>query len=822
MPFLLLAIAWAQDTPLQLDDRVWLTDADSRFEADGITLDLGPGYLFRVDLDDAPAGVVFVGDGDVTFAVDATADRLRLLAHHLDEGGRLDDLLPLRDEGTWAQAVDTALLVGPGTVALLDGLEEVVQRDRAVGTVDDDGIFQVVVTGTRLGEARRRARQAVHERREALLDVQLDPVGAVRLERIEPAGRTLVDVHTPSSWAHTVPGGRSGPRTQWLTWVADPTGFVHDGYRTQVVSTALAGDPEGGRAARLAGRRHEGRTAGVHFERAVANVVFTPAANVDLDVDVTISLTLASDRPSVLLPLWLPNPPQEAPEGTLIHGDRFVIARVEQEGLPLERVDADGFGRAPGPDWVGAVYRLHRAVDPEEGGRVRVETHDRIGLYHQIDTGSMLHDYRLRQGERPCPLGVAVVCRGGAVACGCDDAPGAAPTVELGVATVPRRVLPHRPGQTARYAAQVRAGVQDKRLDVVMTGAAPLDRDRDRWWATDSTDDIVVAVGDWTTTALPGTATQPMIRLHTRGPADPDLARTLRGMVHFFDPAMPPFPQGRLALAQGIARVSMPPGNADLGAIARPRAEAYPGLVHLRPVEEFRLSMGNGTAGTLAAEYPHEVARDVAQAVAYQWWSGVDVALDDAWMREVMPRVFRDLYIEHVEKPKVTERWALRRAEQLATVTPGHRPLDDAPGDEARLEELAWLFTGLVRARVGEHDLLEGLHDALVEPGPLTTDRLRHHLEATSGDDLDDVFDLWLAGLRPTLDVRLAASPEGTHLTAVSDLPFGTFLLPVEVGGTMRFLEVVDGHAEHVLDAPPRRVRIDPEGWLPVRTRTRG
>jgi len=808
----LVAVALASPD-LVLDEPAWLTDDASVWDADGVEVQLPRGFLFRVLADDQPAGVVFVGEGRAEVAVPDDADRLRL-ASLLHEETPGDALKPLLDDGRWAMSVDQVLVVDPEAPRLLADLEQVVTEGRAVGYEDADGVFQVVVTGVRLQAARRAARQALHERREALAELDLDPLAAARLEGLEPAGRAVVDLHVPRNFADAVPGGRPGPRTHWLSWVEDPTGVVHDAHAAQLLASAQAGDPEAPRAVRLAGRRHAETPTAVQLERAVSNVVFTPDGGRGLNLDVETRLTVRSDRDTTLLPLSFPNPQPPEAEGAYTAADSFAVVDVRHEGLPAVETGLR-FGAVAEPGWVGGVYQLREPLIAGEPAVITVKTHDLIALDQRRDTTGMLEDLLVDRGGQPCFRGGPYICSDGQVRCLCkeDPKPRPPPTVELGIATEPQRVLPRRPGQTAPYPAELRVGVADPKLNVAVSGGEPLPRARDRWWATVARDDAVVAVGDWKVHEVAGRGRMPDIGLLSRGPRQGS-DRFVRGVLHFLDPALPDAPWSRLTVVHGPARVSLP--FRDLQQISRPTAEGPPGMVVVRPIEAMALVQGDGSTGTLRAEFPHGLQRDMAHAVAAQWWQGHDVGRSDRWIVEAMPRVYRDLYLAHGTDDAVVERWAVRRRETLASLPAGPWTLDAAADDPARLEQLAWLFTGLVRARIGEPALLRGLDTLLQQPGPLTTDALRTALEDSSGRDLSDVFDYWLAGVSPEVEVTLHDDGPRTRVEVHTDLPFGHFQLPVQARGRTYWVPVRQGSGQLTVDARRKAVEIDPEGWLPA------
>jgi hypothetical protein len=178
-----------------------------------------------------------------------------------------------------------------------------------------------------------------------------------------------------------------------------------------------------------------------------------------------------------------------------------------------------------------------------------------------------------------------------------------------------------------------------------------------------------------------------------------------------------------------------------------------------------------------------------------------------------MPRLYGELFLDHAYSEKVIRMWR-------------ERPRD-AEGDdtleEREAQRVAGLFHGLVRARVGEQGLLRGLH-AFLRRGGRTTAELQQALEDVTGDDLSDVFDVWLDGRHaPELTASWHLVGDEVAVDLHTDLPFGTVRVPVaiESGGRteVHWVGLQDGHGRAVLPLRGRLkdVAIDPEGWVPFR-----
>jgi aminopeptidase N len=111
---------------------------------------------------------------------------------------------------------------------------------------------------------------------------------------------------------------------------------------------------------------------------------------------------------------------------------------------------------------------------------------------------------------------------------------------------------------------------------------------------------------------------------------------------------------------------------------------------------------------------------------------------------------------------------------------------------------------------------------------PLTAERLQAYLEAASGKDLDDFFDFWIhQGRVPALSLSWSSSGSAVQGAVESDVPFGTFDVPVHVrtkeSTSVVWVTVVDGKGTFSVSAPPGdglKVDLDPEGYVLARQRS--
>lgn len=105
-----------------------------------------------------------------------------------------------------------------------------------------------------------------------------------------------------------------------------------------------------------------------------------------------------------------------------------------------------------------------------------------------------------------------------------------------------------------------------------------------------------------------------------------------------------------------------------------------------------------------------------------------------------------------------------------------------------------------------------------------TTEDLLRAFELTSGQDLDPFFDFWVFGGFVPREVRLAWDWSGGRFTGrvTTDVPFGTFDVPIVVDGVEHLVVVTDGAGEVVADTAtePLKVELDPGFRILTRDRT--
>ena len=791
---MLLLLATAMAGTLTLSDTVWFAEEELVLERPGHRVAMPSGFLFGVEADGQPVGVVFVGNGEAHTEV-GPDDAMRL-GNQLVLGGEapLERMRDVVDRGVFEEPVDTVLVLGLDAPSVTDGLREVEVDGGVVGTTDDHGVFQVVVTDQRLGASRRKASQRLHDRQESLAELGLDPHDAVRMDRWEDRDRWVVDARGSTHFHPAIPSAVDGRGSRWTTWIEDPTGAVAEGHKAVWlahgrVPGATWDTEDVALTARLAGQLAEPE--GAQLRRLKANVAGRPhhsGLHADLSVESLASYEV--DDRTRLLHLHVPCHEVETRYAQMHVQRSCGLDRATFDGLDLTYVGR-GFGvRSRGNE--GGVYLLPRRVTGAEEVVLRVVHHDRLALGVTVFGA----EEAMRRERRNSGLAPAV---GGL--------PGLLP---LGATSEAADVLPFAKRTNEPVRVELRAGLPEGRYQLSISGEVDhaLEKGRDTWAVVEQPGRPHVVIGDFDgEESFGGQRGMPAVRVLARDPyVDADLHVLARATTHFFLDALPPFPHGELEIVQGASSLSWEFGEERL---PRPQVESAPGQLLVKGVH------AAGNAGRiLRSRWPHNLEVEMAEGVAAQWWQPVDrpYALDDAWIGRAMPRLYAELFLDHAYKDKVLRMWR---------EIPRDGDGDHDPA-ERQAQRIAGLFHGLVRARVGEEGLLRGLYAFLRRDGR-TTAELQLALEQVTGEDLADVFDLWLhTELRPELTASWQLDGEALLVQLHSDLPFGAFRVPIELhtrrGSAVHWVEVADGvgRAHLPLDGRLVEVRVDPQGLVPL------
>jgi len=797
-----LLLASAMAGTLTLTDTAWFAEDDLFLERRGHRVELPSGFLFGVEADGEPVGVVFVGSGRTH--TELSLDEAERIGNHLVLAGdaSVERMREVVDHGRITEDVDTVLLLGLDAAVVTHGLREVAVDGGVVGSYDAEGVFQVVVTGHRLGASRRRAKERLHDRQEALALHGLDPHDAIRMDRLEDRDRWVIDAHGETPFDGVVRDAVGSPSSRWTTWIEDPTGAVEEGHHAVWLAHVLvpedAHEPAdvGLRPAlgRLAGV--EGEPVGSRLQRLRSNVATQPHhSGLYTDVNVESMAIYTSSDDARLVHLRVPCHELEPRYEQVAVGRSCGLDQVTVDDRPIQYIGR-GFGRLNHLD-EGGVYLLPEPIGADETMVVKVGHHDRLAMGDTV-LGPEETKRRFRimlasmRGDETTMVG------------------GLPEVLQLGASTEAADVLPYAQRPADPVDVLLRAGVPEGRYQVAVSGETDhvLERGPDTWMVVDQPGRPHVVIGDFDgEQAFGGQKGMPAVRILARDPyLDAKLQVHARASIHFFLDALPPFPYDELEIVQGTSELAWEYGDDSL---PRARIEAAPGQLVLHGIH------AAGDAGRiLRSRWPNNLELEIAEGVAAQWWRPIErpYAADDAWIGRVMPRLYTELFLDEAYGKKVVRMWR---------DVPRDGDGDDMLA-EKEVRRVAGLFYGLVRVRAGEEQMLRGLHRFLDEEGR-TTAELQHALEEVTGEDFSDLFDVWLrADVAPELTAAWSLKGDALDVQLFTDLPFGRISVPVVVESgrseVTHWIEVSDGvgHVTLPLEGALGSVAIDPDGLLPL------
>ncbi len=509
------------------------------------------------------------------------------------------------------------------------------------------------------------------------------------------------------------------------------------------------------------------------------------------DLAVESLVTYASDDEARLVHLRIPCHELEMRYEQLHVAPSCGLDRLTVDGQELTYIGR-GFARIDG-EYNGGVYLLATPLSAGESTTLRVRHHDRLA-FGPIVFGA---EEMVRRARRHVSLA--------------PKAGGLPDLLPLGPVTDAADVLPYGMRMSEQVRVDLRVGSTHGRYQIAVSGH--VDREVVKgpitWAVVEQQGRPHVVVGDFDgDDSFGGANGMPAVRVLARhATLEADLQVLARATVTFFQTALPPFPYGELEIVQGPSALAWELGGDPL---PRPQVHVAPGQLHLHGV---RVA---GDAGRiLKSRWPHNVELEVAEGVAARWWRPLERPYlpEDAWIGRAIPRLYGELFLDHAYIAKVIRMWR-------------ELPRDAEEDDEFHEREasrMAALFHGLVRSRVGEEGLLRGLHAFLRRDGR-TTAELRLSLEQVTGEDLSDVFNVWLrSDHAPELTASWHLDRNAVTIELVTDLPFGTIQVPVAVtsGGTSKthWVAVWGGRGRASLPVRGRlkEIAIDPDGLLPFR-----
>jgi hypothetical protein len=766
---------------------------------EGGAVALRRGLLFPVvDGAGGAAGVVFVGAVSATLPAAGAGLAVRAAVPGAQWSG-----------AAWTSAGDLLLSLGrdPDLAAAATAGVPILPRERDVVFLDEQGREVVLITDLRPVAALDDARDALRQRSWLLAQAGLDPLAMLAREAWRAAEpRSITELRPAADLLPLAPAERGRP---WLTWVVDPSGLVDDAYAGVL---GVHGGPEAARTWRaLGGAPHHGRAAFV-AERAVANATVARSTGTTLQGDVTVALTLRAGEEGRLLDLWVPET-LDLPHGGALatDSDPVVSATTRGEGVPTVE--------APfGPRAVAGARRhsllLPTSVRPGDEVSLRLswsEDWDVAGVLLPKEFVPWAWDGPAN--KRPSVAGLPEVVSLGKVATGL----AVFPTVATGPGPYPveLRAGTNATGWTLAAGAGATAIVQENGTLFTIPTHAP----------------AAVAVGRFKEFRSQARAGMPPIRVLRHDVLDEDLLITIRGILHFYDTALPPFPFPEVVVVQGQHRPVLMVEDQVV-----PQADPHlvtPGFRHVGAgVLEFRgvfalgppidVLQGQAVRMTLPPAgdavrrqvdrtRPNAPTRSLAEALAAAWWDAAVWSDRDRWLAGAIPALYRDRFVEEAWGHDALRAWDRATDEALARSEPAGAALP--LGDAEWAHERGVRLLRLVMARIGEEETLRALERLRAGDDPSLA-ALVALLEDESGVSFAGLFDLFATtGLRPTVT---ASVTEDGALTVTTDPPVGTWDVPIAVGGRLRWVPVVDGVGTAALTGTSRELELDPERWLPL------
>ncbi|MCA9489934.1 MAG: hypothetical protein KC621_08425 [Myxococcales bacterium] len=800
-----LACAWAGSEAWELSERTFWTEEGLRHATELGELDVAPGaFVFPVERDGTPVGVVLVGEADWAIRFES-AGEARALANRRVVSER-DDPLGLVEVAAGRTplqlGVDRGLWLGRAVWdEVLPDVDEVTEHDGVLIREASAGHEEVLVTAhIGVDRARRIAERTLRERTTWMRTHQFDPDAFVQADLWRSDGgapASMLDLHTDRSWDRFAGAEDLRVGEGWLAWLEDPAGWLDSGAletvqaRTDVEGRLLTRPvarrraPVAASGFRLPERRADLVGAGVtmHYEAEGVGVSALGYVVADLQVQ-----AVGGEVGAVVIDV--PHVQQEAFLEAAPLPERFTLDGVQSSAgealewvhLPLVGDQTQGRGRR-------RTYAVRLAEPLAEGEHtvIRVTWTDRHRVSHTLglESPGPLEEKKFQSfdfGWTSDLYPVVPTVRG--------SDPSPAP-VQL------------RAGLHASLPSTMRLSMAGAQQEAMGPGAV-------RWWtSTTTTSTPVVGLGKWQEELQPAAYQMPAVRTLLRRSGGADLAVGIRQLLHLSQSVLPAYPMPEVEVAELYDRVN------EVGVVL-----AGGGVVGVHPATEkaFRRGMESHTRNV----YPHLETFLMAAGLHGHWWrargrsseDGLQVAAAHAWASWV---------VGTAHGPDEEEDWF---EVMHAKAGPSNGRLDLPSGRTAGWAG-GWVLGRTLPDVVGRDTVLRGIDELLRGGRPPTWEGLHEVLADLTGRDLDDVFGAWVdAGLAP--DVRADWSFEGSEVAVdlTTDVPFGAIRVPVRAEGADGaqvdgVVEVVDGKGRARLawphDQQPRKLVVDPRRVLLLR-----
>ncbi|MBX2803288.1 MAG: hypothetical protein KTR31_36750 [Myxococcales bacterium] len=796
---------------------------DATVPLDGGHVQLDDGLAFEItDGKGGPrVGWAFVGDADWLVDVPDSGDALALSTAMA--------LPKVRAEGQLRESLDLMLVIADDAelLAQVDAWP-VVKRDRgSLVWTDAEGMDHVYVSSLRPNSAQATARGALERRTLRLAHTGLDPRVMLAQERMRSGPRrALVEARTERSWLPMIEPAFGTGGDRWLTWVRDPTGMVDDSYRS-VVAVHGVGENESVRWRVLTGVRHVAVVDRAEITEGLANAVLTmTSTGRGVVVESAARLTVQSSRATELLHLAVPKATSDFRQGMLHVPPELRITELSLDGEPLTQLGVP-WGPFAVDDTVAlSSWQLPRALEPGEPVVVDMRWRQQWRASNQLDVGQALEDAvgiqesaAGSQGTQPGVMSEATrFKRAGAM--------GPLPElVELGRVTSGHALMPQVPGTRRPYPTRLRLGSATPSRWKAAIGSGRVEQmaqGEGQWVSAEVPSDAHIAFGDYREAVASALGGFPEVRVLSHSGVKGGDPTFVRSVVNFYQRVLGDYPFDVVSVVEGAHRPMLLAAPVDQdGNALRPEVQAHPGQAVLVSLRSF---MARPETSQVLRRHPKALERGLAHALALDFWRDRPWTGRDAWIPLALSALYRDRFVHHAYGSEVGDAW--RTSDDLV--------LGDLPDDtlvpivgsrDARAPEIAARLLGdALRHRIGEPKLLEALHRYHLS-GDATLAGLQAQLESVSGESLDGFFDTWfVAGIRPSVEGRWRRTKEGIEVSLASDVPQAALGVPVRVvcrkSTRTHWVDLREGRGQlRAACVGPKEVAVDPEGWLPLRSR---
>jgi aminopeptidase N len=259
------------------------------------------------------------------------------------------------------------------------------------------------------------------------------------------------------------------------------------------------------------------------------------------------------------------------------------------------------------------------------------------------------------------------------------------------------------------------------------------------------------------------------------------------------------------------------------------------GMVNLQSVRVFSSVSGGGSPfreGT-----PHMESGVLAHEIAHQYWGHTIRAshMSEGWVNETFSETFASLYtgLAYGDNDFESRMDGYRATwEEDVPKDMAHAPLLRAYEDRRLQPRIVYnygpyVMHRMLRRRIGDAAFFGALDVYAREHYRQWADarQLLATFQSATEADLTDFFDFWVYGGRiPAVTLTWSLQDDNTvQGTITSDVPFGTFDVPVVVRGKKGkpqelMVVVTDGEGTFTTGTVPggkvKKVELDPNGWI--------